>query len=254
MKRIYWALIAGVLSGCSPKEPDTLNLSYEVVEDGGAVKLSWNEIEGADYYRVDVDGDSVAGVTGTTYTVRTPGKTLTVTAIGVDSSESVSFEVVLSRGVKVWTVNDPNIAHPSWVIFDTLGNARAASYAEKDSAAWFMNDDAADTAWLNTNWAGEGGWNRNLSVWFAVESGNIDDIKLAPGLGDYYYRFPPDYGLGDNQVGAFWYDGGADGSLGHEDHFGKFIITDYTPADPTYPSVTMDIYWQSEPGLRWLVR
>jgi len=116
-----------------------------------------------------------------------------------------------------------------------------------------MNDDAADTAWLNTNWSGEGGWNNNLDVGFAVGSGNIDEITVAPGLAYYYYKFPPNYGLDDNQVGAFWYDSGADRTLGAGDHFGKFIITDYTPADPSYPSATMDIYWQTEPGLRWLI-
>ena len=247
------ALMVMLSSGCSPKEPGPLNLTYEVVDSGGAVKLSWNELEGADYYRVAVDGDSVAGVTTTSYTVTTPGKTLTVTAVGVDSSESVSFEMTLSREVKVWSINDPSPDHPSWVSFDTQGNAMAVPSSDKGGAAWFMNDDAADTAWLNTNWTGEGGWNDNLDVGFYQESGNIGDIDMAPGLGDYYPDFPHDSRLDDNQVGTFWYDDGADGSLGPGDHFGKVLITDYNPADTSYPSATMDIYYQMEPGLRWLV-
>jgi len=255
MRKVYplWALMALASSGCSGKEPGPLNLSYEVTDNGGSVKLSWNEIEGADYYRVDVDGDSVAGVTTTSYTVTTPGKTLTVTAVGVDSSGSVSFEMTLSQGVKVWTINDPDPGHPSWAKFDTLGNATAVFSPEKDKAAWFMHDDAADTAWLNTNWTGEGGWNDSLDVGFHEESGNIGDIDMAPGLAGYYEKFPQDSPLDDDQVGTFWYDDGADGSLGPGDHFGKFVITNYVAADPAYPSATMDIYWQKEPGLRWLV-
>ncbi len=254
MRKTYplLALMALTSSGCSPKEPGPLNLSYEIVDNGGSVKLSWNELEGAEYYRIDVDGDSVAGVTATTYTVTTPGKTLTVTAVGVDSSGSISFEMTLSPGVKIWTINDPDPDHPSWVRFDSLGNATAVDTG-RQTAAWYMNDDAADTAWLNTNWSDGGGWNPNLDVGFHGESGNIGDINMAPGLGYYYQKFPQDSPLDDNQVGAFWYDEGADGSLGPGDHFGKFLIKDYNPDDSGYPSATMDIYWQCEPGLRWLV-
>ncbi|MEO0210584.1 MAG: hypothetical protein ABIN66_01870 [candidate division WOR-3 bacterium] len=255
MRGIYGACLIGLAwaTACSPKEPGPLNLRYEVVDDGGAVQLNWDKIEGADYYRIEVDGDSVAGIKETTYTVSVPCKSISVSAVGTDSSASLSFELVPSLSVKIWSKRDPDTSHPWLVLFDTAGSAIPVGSKDKLGAAWYMNDDAADTARFYTNWSGEGGWNPQLGAWFALSSDSLSAIKIAPPPGSYFPDLPHDSRLTEGMIGIFWIDAGPDNAVGTGDHFGKMVITEYKSADPTYPSATADIYLQREPLLRWLV-
>ncbi len=267
MRKMYLTMAGLLLVGgmflvggtCDGETPNTIGLTYTVTDNGGTVSLEWDEIDGADYYTIAVDGvviDSTADNTTTTYDVteNNPGKEIVVTAVGTDPllSGTITFDMVVSSGVKVWSKNDPSPDHPSWVSFDASGNATAVPSSGSTTAAWYMND-AGGESWLATNYEGAGGNNPNLDVGFNVETGPIEDILVAPAPGGYFQDYPHGSSLGSNQFGTFWLDAGADNAIGVGDHFGKFVVTNYNANDGGYPSATSNIYYQSEPMLRWVV-
>ena len=267
MKKLYLTVAGLLLVGsvflmggdCGGEQPNDIGLQYSVQNNGGTVRLTWDVIDGADYYTIAVDGtiiDSTADNSTVTYDVTetNPGKTILVTAVGTDPllTGTITFDMVLSSSVKVWTKNDPSPDHPSWVSFDASGNATAVPASGNATAAWYMKDNGSES-WFATNYTGAGGWNSNLDVGFNVEAGNVGDIKVAPAPGGYFQDFPHGSSLGSNQVGTFWLDASADYAIGVGDHFGKFVISNFNANDGGYPSATSNIYYQSEPMLRWVV-
>jgi len=237
--------------GCEEEEEaGELNLQYEVVDDGGSLELTWDEIEGADQYYIYVDGELIDSTTNTTYTVTedNAGAEIKVEAVGADKSETLDIagEVVQSS-VNDW--GEYNSAYKSAVGF-TDGSAVTYSILDSSNFSSFeiiLDDgdyggvDASEIDFCSPN-VYSPSYNEHDNG-FADWSGGI----VAPEPGNYYTIYPGSGGIVQGNSYAAWLDPAADGWT-TTDHFVRIDITGVGGDG----NVTATFYYQTIGGLRWI--
>ncbi len=263
MKKLYLIgtglLIAGgalALTSCDNGETaNDLGLTYTVTNNGLDVDLSWDEIEGADYYVISVDGtdiDTTTDNTVTTYTVTSDnaGAVITVTAVGADLSAQVDFTAKANSNVEVWEASG---AGNSAVGFDQDGNASTYSITDNSNYSLFdfyLNDwepgtvDPASITIVSPDIMPDGstpGYNDEENYSTAWGSGVV-----APNTG-YLQYYPNSGGIVSSASYALWIDPSGNG-WDTNDHFVKIDVTSIGSDG----KVTMNLYYQVEGGLLWV--
>ncbi|RKX71019.1 hypothetical protein DRP53_03055 [candidate division WOR-3 bacterium] len=255
--RRYLPILYGIffLIGCKGAvELTAPDVTYEVTSDGGGLSLSWSEQEDAEGYIIYADDVVVDTVTDLSYEMKTPAKVVKVTAYaGEEESDpwTHDFSPVISTGVSVWGLADPDPDHPSGLGFDTEGNA--VTYALLDTANWnnidFVFDDKNFTTinivTPNSSLYNSGqGINDESNYTSDEQQVSFDSLDIAPAAGSYYDHSE----LVVNGVFASWIDPDGGASPDANDNFIKFQVVKISGHE-----VQLKIAYQREGGLRWLV-
>jgi hypothetical protein len=232
------------------------NVAVEVIDDndgnpGGAVKVTWSAPGGdagvPDEYIVYVDGVGQIAVETTEDMVYGAGAEITVAAVyGSEEYESspVDLGAVETPTLDVWTVNDPDPAHPSGFGFNTIGTVSA--YAVSDQSNWpeidFYLASGPNLAAPKDHLPDPINSKGSAS---STETGNYDDLDIVAATGQGLYLTNRD--LASNGLYGLWLDDDDDGYTA-DDHFGKAHVTGIDGE-----KVTFKLALQLEPGLRWVV-
>lgn len=248
-------LVVFLFTGCpNPDEPSDVNApditTVTAVSEGASLQISWTETNDGEteVFYLYVEGDFVdsSDTQSYTFTSGQRGSAVGVTAwIGSDESNMESYDLSLefTDNLEVWSTTDPSPDHPSFVQF-TNGQATAVSSANADDATFYIGD-ATQLEGIH-RWAGV---TTTLEPAFADASSPYD---FAPGTGNYTDIWPAT----TLAVGATYYiwidDAPLGGSMGIEDFFAKVYVV-AIDGSSGHDKVTLDISFQQEPGLRWLV-
>jgi len=238
MKRL---LLAGSFAlSCSVLAPQELNLRYEVADNGNSVMVSWDQVDGASWYRISVDGvavDSVQAGSGTSFRITSEhaGKVVRVEAVGTNITEEIDFSPSVTDLI-LFSREDPDTLHPE---ASGLYYYYFERYFISDTSNWFRIDfyigdeNGDDTADLNSPRVY--GINNEYNMSAPWGTGNC-----APDSG---------YALTTNLVQgaefALWLS--YDQEWGLADNFARIAVDS---ADSF--RVELTIYYQMEYGLRWV--
>ncbi len=248
-------LIALIFTGCpNPEEPTDVNApditTASAMSDGASLQIAWSETNDGDteVFYLYIEGDYADSTYDQTYTFTSSmrGSSVGVTAwIGSDESPHETYDLALEEtdNLEVWSTTDPSPDHESFVKF-TNGQATVVPAASADEATFFIGN--------NTQLEGIHRWagvSTTLEPAFADASSPYD---FAPGTGNYTDVWPAT----TLAIGATYYiwidDAPLGGGMGTEDFFAKIYVVDIDNSTG-HDKVTLDISYQLEPGLRWLV-
>jgi len=247
-------MLASCDGGTTPGE---LNLTFTVVNSGTDVQLDWDQIEGADYYTIDVDGtiiDSTADNTVVTYTVTAAdaGKVITVTAVGADKDESVDFESTVETGDLGSNFGEASSTdYYSAAGFNQDGDPTVYSLLDNGNYSNFdfwISDGAAgtdigeiDLVSPNATYGGTGNFNSEGNYSTAWGTGYV-----APTSG-YLNIYPGAGGIVNGSSYALWIDP-SDNGWDLNDHFVRLDCTGIGGDG----QVTMNTNYQTVGGLLWV--
>ena len=245
------AVVLLVLVGCESIEaPGKPSVTYEPIEDGAKLRLTWTAVTDADGYYIYVDGTKDTSITGTSFDVTGPAKEIEVSAYNnSEESEKWSLDLTpkMTSSIVVYGISDPDPTHSSGIKFANDGSAVPISVAQSPSEVDFYLDDV----------------NFGVGMWFASpkdpptpinDRGNVveenasadfDAVDIAAAPGNYISRVS----LAINDVRSIWLDRN-DNGYDDVDYFGKIKIENIEIATK---KVTITTALQTIRGLRWVV-
>ncbi|MEO0192671.1 MAG: hypothetical protein ABIM46_07820 [candidate division WOR-3 bacterium] len=246
-----------ILTSCGGGEDtSSLNLQYEVVNNGTDVKLTWTQIESADYYTISVDGtviDSTADNTVTEYTVTSDhaGKVLKVTAVGAETSDEIDI-AALVKSTQLSDFGEASSSYKSAVGFGSDGSATVYSLLDSGNYSYFdfwISDGTAgnvlvneiDICSPNVTYGGTGNFNSEDNWSTAWGTGYV-----AP-TGGYQNIYPGSGGIMGGGSYAIWLDPSGNG-WDLNDHFVKFDVSGIGSDG----AVSGTVYYQTVGGLLWI--
>jgi len=249
---ILIAVIVFLFTGCpNPDEPTNVAAptitDHHAVTEGADFQLTWtdNAEGGAEiFYIYAASTDSTNNLS---YTVSSSDRasSVAVTAwIGNDESSKATHDLGLTKtqSLEVWSTADPSSDHPSFVQF-TNGNATAISEANSDDATFYIGN-ATQLEGIH-RWPGV---TTSLDPAFADA---VSPYNLASGTGNYTDIWPAGL-IAINATYYMWIDRAPIGTMGVEDDFVKIYVVNIVD-DGGFNKVTLNISFQGEDGLRWLV-
>ncbi|MEO0254200.1 MAG: hypothetical protein ABIN20_02110 [candidate division WOR-3 bacterium] len=229
---IYFAACGGDEEIATPNARIT-----QILNQGEGLRFEWDPVDGADGYRVYVDGTQQYQGTNTYFEWTNPAKIIEIVAYAGDKESTpkrFDFTPVITSNLVVYDATDPDTNHPSYVVF-TNGTASAVNASQKGEAWMFFIADSLSSNYHN---------NSNVDAAFAEISGTFDAANLAPTEGNYLTRQPAVAG----SAYYIWFEfSPIDGNIGANDYFAKIKINSISG---TQYNVT--IAFQKYPGLRWL--
>ncbi|TES92756.1 MAG: hypothetical protein E3J87_04360 [Candidatus Cloacimonadota bacterium] len=241
-----------LFTGC-PKDDDgvvakpTITVHTAVLE-GANFKLDWtdNTEDGSEVFFLYAGGlnnfvDSTYNL-AYTFDATDRASIVSVTAlVGDDESGEAEHDLSLTTtsSLNVWSTADPDTGHPSFVKF-TNGTATAVSANHADDATFYINNDIEFES--IKYWSGV---TTTVDPAFADASTPFD---FAPGTGNYTRPWPTSGSMSIGATYYIWIDYPTLGSMGDEDSFAKIYVVDIVGN-----KVTLNIFYQGEAGLRWLV-
>lgn len=247
-------LIVLLFTGCPNGGPEdlperpTITL-HTAVSDGADLQLEWidNTDGGSEIFYIYAGNTEIDSTFNLSYTIDETDRasSVGVTAwIGDEESPEATLDLSLTEtsNLEVWSTADPSPDHPSFVKF-TNGNATAVSAANADDATFFIGD-ATQFEGIH-RWAGV---TTTLEPAFADASSPYD---FAPGTGNYDDLWPVGV-IAINATYYIWIDMQPHNTMGVEDNFVRIYVVDIVD-DGGYNKVTLQISYQNENGLRWLV-
>lgn len=249
---ILIAAIVFLFTGCpNPDEPTSVAAptitDHHAVTEGADFQLSWtdNAEGGAEVFFIYAEGSTnIDSTYNLSYTINSSDRasSVAVTAwIGNDESSKATHDLSLTvtTSLEVWSTADPDTGHPSFVKFSNgIGTAVSANSANE--ATFYIDDDIA----LESihYWTGV---TSTVDPAFATANSPYD---FAPGTGNYDRPWPQGSSVSIGTTYYIWIDYPTYGTMGVEDGFAKIYVVDITGN-----KVTLNISYQTEAGLRWLV-
>ncbi|MCS7249345.1 MAG: hypothetical protein NZ608_00230 [candidate division WOR-3 bacterium] len=252
IKLIFLVLLFILFIGCeevlTPEKPE---VSYQPIDNGAKLRLTWTQVANADGYYIYVDGkkDTTLPSTVTTYDVSGPAKLIEVSAYRKkEESEKWSLDLtpVVSE-VTVYGASDPDPNHPSGLQLTDNG---AIPLAIGNQANWpnldYIFDDRGEFAPMSIVNPGDyisPNYNDKGNAISSVASGNFDNENMAPPPNNYSTQRK---NIEINGVYYLWLDRDNNGySL--DDNFGKILIKSISGA-----RVDIKVAYQKIKGLRWV--
>ncbi|MCH7761652.1 hypothetical protein IIA15_09705 [candidate division TA06 bacterium] len=247
------AMAASILVGCGtdPKEPPiapTITDS-DAVALGALIRLIWSAVTDATEYRVYSDGTLVESTTNTQADIDSTNVSsiVGVSALG-EGGESGQAQEDLSltetTSLDVWSIQDPDSTHPSFVRFNSDGSAVAVPCSQSNTAHFFIGGVAGSLQFRSIqNMTNPCNDNTNVDPFFN-DTGGIDyaGSDFAPPSG---YNDPQ--GITDQGVYYIWVDNAPFGTWETTDFYAKVKVTAVSGL-----MTTLQIGYQKEGGLRWL--
>lgn len=247
---VVLALASGFLVGCG-SDPTPANPTLTVVAKtlGAVLGLDWDDVPDADEYRVYIDNAL--------------WNTFTTSAADIDSASRGSLVEVSASGkggesgraqknltlaettnLIVWSAQDPDTTHPSFVRFNADGTAAAVTCSQSNTAHFFVDGTAGNLQFRSIQNATVCGVNANVDPFFNdTGTTNYSGSTLAPGPG--VYNDPQN--LVDQGVYYIWVDLAPFGTWGTNDFYAKLKVNAVAGLQ-----TTLQIGYQKEGGLRWL--
>jgi hypothetical protein len=225
------------LIGCNGEEEiATPSVRTSVIDDGTGVRFEWDPVDGAEGYRVYVDGNMEYEGENTYFEWTTPALEIKIVAYSGDKESAPrTFDFSLEESeVTVWDAIGSGPDQPSYVLFSD-GVASAVN-ADQKGNAWllFVSDSISSN---NHN-------NSNIDAAFA----DYDGTDLAPdaGIGAYQTR---DEALQGSKYFIWFEFSPIDGNIDDDDYFAIVEIISKTGEPAQYQ---VKFYFQKFKGLRWL--
>ena len=220
-------------------------IAYRVVSGGSALELSWERVQ-ADTYRVYADGELVASVTDTAYTLTVPCGLVEVEAYpsGLWARLDIAEKVIVSR-VSDWGEMDspynPALGFEEGVA-RTYPEADAAHYGNFEA---LLDDGYSGVYLYELDLRGPTSYSlpyNSHKNGFAPWGSGI----VAPDTSQYREVYPDQGGLTPGSY-ALWLN---PEGLGWDtlDHFVKLVVESVE----TDGKVVATLYYQSIGGLRWI--
>lgn len=237
-----------LLPGCGAGPTSAPSVTYEPILEGTELRLSWSAVQDAEGYKVYVDGAEEADITGTSYDVAGPAKTVGVSAYG-DGDETNQWTLdlgpTITTSLTVYGRGDTASAHPSGFGFVTDGTA--VTYPLSDSSNWPNLDFYLEDVGVPMTLCSPDVRNYNTKFNGSIEAAttNFDALDIA-ALVDAGYTDQTE--LAVNGVYSIWIDPNANGWDDTNDHFGKIHILSISGH-----TVTMKLAYQRVSGLLWVV-
>jgi hypothetical protein len=229
---------------------DKPNVTYEAINSGASLRLTWTAITDAKEYEITTD-DSTFKTTSTSFDVTSPTGTIEVMAVnGSDKSEAFTIDckVVETSSIVLYGRSDATPTDPSGLAFTTSGTASALSLDDANKASLdFVYDDVAITGGGMAN-AGDYGWSQNAKVNTLMDAGTTDyDAFMEAAASGYISQLA----IAANGLYAFWLSSSAAWTT--SDHFCKAKVISVEQPSGTYYKVTLKVAYQKIGGLRWLI-
>ena len=248
---VLFPLIVLLFTGCPNGGPEdlperpTITL-HTAVSDGADLQLEWidNTDGGSEIFYIYAGNTEIDSTFNLSYTIDETDRasSVGVTAwIGDEESPEATLDLSLTvtSNLEVWSTADPSPDHPSFVKF-TNGNATTVSADYANDATFYINNDMQfETI---QDWSG---------VTSTVDPGFISaesPYDFAKPEGNYFSYYPTSGSMAENATYYIWIDYPTYGSMGTEDNFAKIYVSSIAGY-----KVTLNISYQNENGLRWLV-
>ena len=239
--------------GCEEaiQKPEKPTVSYEPVDNGAKLRLTWNRIADVDGYYIYVDGtkDTTLPSYTTSYDVSGPAKIVEVSAYK-KNEESERWKLDLTpviSEVSVWGASDPDPNHPSGL---QLSDNGAIPLAIGNEANWpnldYIFDDRGEFAPMSIVNPGDyesPKYNNKGNAISIMATGNFDEENMAPAPGVYSTQRK---NIEINGVYYLWLDRDNDNKTTN-DNFGKVLIIAITDKQ-----VRIKVAYQKVKGLRWV--
>ena len=220
---------------------------HDAVLEGANFKIEWtdNSEDGSEVFFLYAGGTFVDSTYNRAYTFDETDRAskVSVTAlVGEDESGDAEHDLSLTTtsSLDVWTIADPQAGHPSFVKFSN-GTATAVAWDNREDATFYINEftqfesikDTVPTATVDPGFA-----DASTPYDFAIE-------------GPYITIYPASGKITKNATYYIWIDYPPE-TIGAEDNFAKIYVVDIID-DGGYDKTTLNISYQNEAGLRWLV-
>lgn len=240
-----------ILVGCeSSTTPDQPTVTYDVIDDGGGLTLTWSADANADGFIIYHDNFVVDTVVGTTYTDTVPCLVIGVSAYAGDlesAKDEIDCTPVETAALIVYGNTDPDTTHPSGFGFNAGGSAIAYSLSNTSNHPlldYYINSVPATPQFtspsdhLPTPYNGE----YNSTVNSGSTNYTTETIADAPG------GYSTQTNITANAVYFFYIDPDNDGWGSSNDYFGKVQVTGVNGL-----ANTLKLAYQGIAGLRWCV-
>jgi len=247
--------VAGLIllgAGCtSVTTLQTPNVTYQAINSGGTLRLTWAAITDAKNYEIKTDGyDSTVASTVTTFDVTAPTTSISVYAVsGSDKSDpaTIDCKVVETSSLVLYGISDSSATDPSGLAFTSDGTASALSLADanKSSLDFVYDDTLTEVLPQGMVNAGDFGWASNTKLNTMMDAGttNYDSLTEAASTG-----YASKLTIAVNGVYALWLSSSTTWST--NDHFCKAKVVSID--NGAYKKVTLTVAYQKIGGLRWL--
>jgi hypothetical protein len=243
-----------IVVSITPEESLTLEkpvVTYEVIDTGAALRLSWSAVANAESYEVKT-ADSTYTTTSSSFAVTVPTENIEVRAVnGTRKSNPAAVGCATSQtdGRWLYSISDTNPSHPKGLDFDSVGSAIGLTLADSNKAAieFVCDDTQAAVLPVGLVNAGDYGWPQNAKFNSMKDAGTTDfnSLVMAPVSG--YTSLLP---TPPNRVFAMRLSSSATWST--NDHFVKLMITSIDSSGGTYYKMYLRTAYQKIGGLRWL--
>lgn len=245
-KRANLFVITIILMGCiyCSKEIEQPVVEYEVRDEGGTLRLTWETVQGADGYIIYAFGDSIDYTTDTVYDAITPAVFIgPATSIGHDCSyvSYVNSSCRSSSGQSIWNPLDPDSGFRRAIWFTESGQLVPCSVYDPlyDTLYDFYLKVASDVLWLHNRTA-IGETNK-----IALCNSNIfHDVNIASALGAAYQD---SIEILEHNIYFIFLDYNSNGYDITVDRFVKLRIDSIIGNEIVLRHAAQEI-----PGLRWL--
>lgn len=232
------------------EKPEKPAVTYQPIEEGAKLRLTWTQVANADGYYIYVDGvrDTSLPSNVTSYDVSGPAKLVEVSAYK-KNEESEKWKLDLTpvvSEVSVYGASDPDPNHPSGLQLTDNG---AVPLAIGNQANWpnldYIFDDRGEFAPMSIVNPGDytsPHYNDKGNAISIPVSGTFDNENMAPEPGNYYTQME----IASGGVYYLWLDRDNDNRTTN-DNFGKILIKAITGK-----RVDIKVAYQKVKGLRWV--
>lgn len=250
MKKIFPIILMLLLIvGCAetPTGPDIApTVSFEAIEQGGTLRLTWTALSDVDGYKIYIDGVLDTTITQLSYDVSKPCKTIEISGYKGDKEGpkwSYSFAPVITS-ISVYGRSDTDPNHPSGFGFTTDGSA--VTYALRDSTNWpkvdfYIEDVGTPISLFSPH---HRNYNTKKNAGAEATITEFDSLHIAAAPGSYSTQTR----LSTGGLYSIWIDPNANGWDKVNDHFGKLKVIDISGT-----KVDIKVAYQKVSGLRWIV-
>jgi hypothetical protein len=248
----------GLLSGWSdplplliqqpPSQLARPNVSYDVIDVGGKLRLYWSAVPYAIEYEVDAD-ETTFTTRALSFDVQSPAKLVKVYAVaGNVKSDPATIDcgVVETSSLVLYGISDPDPNHTPGLAFSSNGSASALTLDDANKTSLdFVCDDSNVTPVGLVN-AGDYGWYQNSKVNTLMDAGTTDYDAFGEAAASGYTT---QLGIRADGVYAMWLSRSQ--SWTTSDHFCKTKIISIEDVGGVQ-KVTLKVGYQLIGGLRWV--
>jgi hypothetical protein len=238
------SLDVSVIRTDPPAKPD---VSYEAINEGADLRLSWPVVPDAELYEIVAD-DSIYSTTSLSFDVTTPSATVEVRAVngyGKSVPATINCRIFETQNLVVYGISDPDTTHHIGFGFNSNGTITTYSPAYANhSLIDFYADDVTFPGQMYLMNPGDVGWGAKGNAGKASSSSVYDDVLIADAPDSGYVT---QWALQTSGVYCLWLDRTND-NWSADDNFAKAKVIAIAGH-----LLAMQVGYQKIHGLRWLV-